>query len=124
MKILVADSDRTALNSTVSVLKELYPEATIVSTDDGMKAVQYSLNHPVNAVYTEVLMPHINGFNLAQLVQKFRPDAAAYIVSGTSAFLEQARERGLSGYYLKPLCPADWYSGNLLSGAQEKLTVI
>lgn len=103
MKILVVDSDRPALKATATYLREKYPNATIIATNDGMDAVQYSLNFPVDAVYTEVLMPHINGFDIARLVRKFRPEAEVFITSGTDVFLERARKQGLSGYYLKPL---------------------
>lgn len=112
MKILVVDGDRVELKATASFLREVYPNAEIVATDDGMEAVQYSLNNPVNAVYTEVLMPRISGFDVARLVRKFRPEAAAYVVSGTDEFLDRAQ--GLSGYYLKPLTWDTFQRDNLL----------
>lgn len=115
MKILVVDSDHIALDATTSALQILYPDADIVPIDDGMEAVQYSLHHPVDAVYTEVLMPRINGFGVARLVRKFQPAAAAYLVSGSDAYLDTARLRGLSGYYLKPLARDALETDNLLA---------
>lgn len=117
MKILVVDSDLPALETSAAYLRKEYPDAKIIATGDGMDAVQYSLNFPVDVVYTEVLMPHINGFNVARLVRKFRPEAEAYIVCGTDEFLERAREQGLSGYYLKPLGKIDGRLRNLLADA-------
>lgn len=115
MRILVVDSDRTALDATASALRMRYPDADLVVTDDGMEAVQYSLRQPVDAVYTEVLMPRISGFDVVRLVRKFRPGAAAYLVSGTDRYLDDARARGISGYYLKPLSQAAFDSEDLLS---------
>ena len=103
MILLVVDGDPAARAATVALLRAAYPDAEIVDTGDGMAAVRYSLHHPVDAVYTEALMPRISGFDVARLVRKFRPGAAAYLVSETDEYLEGARQRGLSGYYLKPL---------------------
>lgn len=113
MRLLVVDGDPAARAATVSVLQTIYPTAEIVDTGDGMEAVQISLNTPVDAVYTEVLMPRISGFDVARLVQKFRPEAAAYVVSGTDKFFDRAQ--GLSGYYLKPLTRDEFQRGDLLA---------
>lgn len=117
MRILVVDNDRTALETTAAYLQRQYPDAEIIAVSDGMEAVQYSLNVPVDAVYTEVLMPHIHGFDIARLVRKFRPDAAVCMICETDVFLEQARAVNLSGYYLKPLGMLK--SGNLLTDTKR-----
>lgn len=114
MRILVVDSDCAALAQTSAVLRDRYPDAQLVAMDDGMEAVQYSLHHPVDAVYTEVLMPRINGFGVARLVRQFQPRAAAYLLSRSDAYLDTARLRGLSGYYLKPLARDTLETENLL----------
>lgn len=103
MRILVVDSDRRALKGSAEALQERYPEAEVLSLDDGMDAVQVALNNPVEAVYTEVLLPRINGFDVLRLVRKFRPEAAVSIVSETTAYLSHASQQRLNGYYLKPL---------------------
>ena len=118
MKILVVDSDPAARDATVACLREAYPGAELVATGDGMEAVQYSLRAPVDAVYTEVLMPRISGFDVARLVRKFRPGAAAYLVSAAEDYVDGARARGLSGYFLKPLTREALARGDLLARGQ------
>ena len=112
MTILIVDNDRAALFRTADALQSHYPGAEIIPLDDGMEAVQFALNHTVDAVYTEVLLPHITGFDVARLVRRFRPGAAVRIVSGSDAYLSRACSQGLDGYYLKPLDRAE----DLLAG--------
>lgn len=101
MEIMVVDSDRVSLERTAALLRGRYPDARVLSMDDGMEAVQYACSHLVDAVYTEVLLPRINGFDVARLVRKFRPESRGYVVSRTAAHLDRARREGFSGYFLK-----------------------
>ncbi len=114
MKILVVDGDRAALKATAMVLQKACPDAELVTTDDGMDAVQYSLNHHVDAVYTEARMPRISGFDVARLVRKFRPKATAYMVSETDEYLNMALRHSFGGYFLKALTEETFQTGNLL----------
>ena len=101
MEIIVVDSDRAALERTAALLRRRCPDARVLPMDDGMEAVQYAYSHIVDAVYTEVLMPRINGFDVARLVRKFHRESRGYVVSRTAAYLDRARWEGLSGCYLK-----------------------
>lgn len=121
VKILIVDSDRMALETTVSVVKKSCQDAEIVAMNDGMEAVQYGLNNNVDLVYTEILMTRISGFDVARLIQKFRPKAAIYLVSQTDKYLNIAIRQGLQGYYLKPLIEKTFPSGNLMK--QEIINV-
>lgn len=101
MRILLVDSDRDALMKSVDALRGQYPGAEIIFTTDAMDAVRYSLNHSVDAVYTEVLMPRCSGFDVARLVRKFHPHAQACILSVTDKFADQAQKQMFERYLLK-----------------------
>ncbi len=118
MKILIVDSNLIELERTALYIQKAYPEAKITTTDDGMGAVPYSLNNHVDAVYTEAQMPHISGFDVARLVRKFRPNAAVYLVCGTSEYLNMASRQSLCGYYLKPLTEDSLQKDDLLHTQQ------
>lgn len=123
MKIIVIDNDQAALAETATFLQGIYPKAEICPFDDGMDAVQHSFNHPVDVVYTEVLMPHITGFDAARLVRKFRPGTAVCIVTSTAEYLDRAKKQGLSGYYLKPLIQDFEQTDNLLDNEKKGASV-
>lgn len=95
------DSDCAALEKTAALLQARYPGAHVLPIADGMEAVQYAYRHPVDAVYTEVLMPRITGFDVTRLIRKFHPDTKGYVVTRTADHLNRARREGLAGYYLK-----------------------
>ena len=118
MEIIVVDSDRAAL------LRRRCPHARVLPMDDGMEAVQYAYSHIADAVYTEGLMPRINGFDVARLVRKFHPESRGYVVSRT----DRARWEGLSGCYLKGavapeadlLRAAPWSAAHFLARAHSQ----
>lgn len=128
MEIIVVDSDRAALERTAALLRRRCPDARVLPMDDGMEAVQYAYSHIVDAVYTEVLMPRINGFDVARLVRKFHRESRGYVVSRTAAYLDRARWEGLSGCYLKGavapeadlLRAAPWSAAHFLARAHSQ----
>ncbi|HWR22292.1 MAG TPA: hypothetical protein VN366_02345 [Feifaniaceae bacterium] len=67
MQILMVYSDRDDAKSLLRALETVYPGAEIIPHNDGMSAVQYAFNHPVDAVYTYLRMPRISGFDVARL---------------------------------------------------------
>ncbi len=95
------DSDGDALMKSTAALKKLYAGAELISMTDAMDAVRYSLNNPVDAVYTEVLMPRLSGLDVIRLVQKFHPDAKAYILSDSDEYADWIEKRGIGKHLLK-----------------------
>lgn len=102
MIAIVVDPDAAQLIQTKDCLEK--DGVTAVAFCDPMAAVQYGYNHEVDAVYTEVDMPRISGFDLVRLLRKRHMDIKTYFVTGGGTqYLELANQAGLTGYYTKPL---------------------
>ena len=121
MRLLLVDGDPDALMKSADALRRQYPDAQINATTDAMDAVQYSLNHPVDAVYTEVLMPRCSGFDVVRLVRKFHPQAATYILSATERFAAQAQNQRIRGYLLKSVLWAQTDGREALELTEDEL---
>jgi hypothetical protein len=80
--ILVVDDEATVLNLTVRVLKSL-GYRTLVARD-GSEALQVSDRHhePIHLMVTDVVMPEMGGPQLAEIMERRRPDMKIIFTSG------------------------------------------
>lgn len=101
MIVMVVDPDKEHLMKTKSYLVRDGTE--VVTFCDAMEAVQYGYNHDVDAVFTEVVMPHISGQDVVNLLHKHNPAIRACFLTDTDKYLEAGRECKIFGYYLKPI---------------------
>lgn len=112
MVIMIIDPDTKQLTHTKAYLEK--NNVTTVAFRDPMEAVQYGYNHAVDAVYTEVVMPHITGRDVVNLLRKRNSDIRAYFLSDTDRYLEAGKACQIAGYYIKPL-REDLQNANLLT---------
>lgn len=115
MKVLAVYSYRDDGGALIDSLKELYPGAEIIPDNDGMSAVKYAFNHPVDAVYTYLMMPRISGFDVARLVRKVHPQAKAYLIDYSDKYVSYAEGKNLNGYYITPISAEALRQQNLLT---------
>lgn len=102
MIAIVVDPDAVQLMQTKTCLEQ--DGVTVVAFRDPMAAVQYGYNHEVDAVYTEVDMPHLTGQDVVRLLRKRHADIKTYFLTdGGTQYPELAKQAGLTGYYTKPL---------------------
>lgn len=113
-------ADRKRLRRFADILNELYPEDIIIPLDDGMSAVQFAFQNPVDIVYTELKAPVITGFDVARLVKQKRPKAAVHLIADTRNYLEAAAKEGYDGYYLGPVSVKTLREDNLLKKGVPK----
>lgn len=102
MVVLVIDSNPAELMKTAQTIQSVYAEADVLAFDDGMDAVQYGFNHPVDAVYSAVMLPHLTGFDVARLLRKQTPGLAAFVFDDSEAYAGRAHREQL-GFFRKPL---------------------
>lgn len=118
MIMVVADEKK--LRGFANILNELYPEDIIIPLNDGMSAVQFAFQNPVDMVYTELRAPLITGFDVARLVRKHRPEAAIHLIADTRDYIEAAVKKGYDGYYLGPVSVKTLREDNLLKKGVPK----
>jgi DNA-binding NtrC family response regulator len=116
--ILVVDDDEEVLSLAVDVL--MAAGYTVLSTSDPRQALRLARDHaePLQLLVTDIVMPLMNGMQLATEVQAFRPDIKILLISAyRTKEIEDYRMRlGLRGLFLdKP------FTINALTGAVRSL---
>ncbi len=101
-KLLIVD-DEEAIREVVSTLLEaLGYECASVS--NGRLAKEFLLQHPVDMVLSDMVMPEMDGLSLVEWLRKAEPDIPVIMVTAMhdlSTALEAIR-RGAYDYILKP----------------------
>ena len=78
--ILVADDDPVLLEIVAKVLEE--PGYTVLTASDGYEAVRVLADRHVDLLITDVRMPGLSGFELAQQAKLLRPNLHIVYMSG------------------------------------------
>ena len=107
--ILVVDDDEEVLSLAVDILTDA--GYTVLSTSDPRQALRLARDHadPLQLLVTDIVMPLMNGMQLATEVQVLRPDVKILLISAyRTKEIEDYRMRlGLRGVFLdKPFTVA------------------
>lgn len=113
---IMAVAQRERLPSLTNALAKRYPDDMIIPLDDGMSAVQFAFNNPVDMMYAEIQTPPITGLDVARLVRKQRPGVAVCLIADTADYASDAAKQGCTGYYLTPVSVETLQKNNLLAG--------
>ena len=100
MIAMVIDSDEKKLMQTKAYLEKR--NITAVTFQDPMAAVKYSYNNDVDVVYTEVLLPHITGVDITNLLRKRNAGIQICFLTDTDQYLHIGKKYSIAGYYIKP----------------------
>ncbi len=106
IKLLIAE-DQALLLSTLAALLDLEADIHVVhQAANGKDALDYIIdenNETVDLVLTDIEMPQMTGIELAQAVQKHKPEINVIILTTFSraGYLRRAMDAGVKGYLLK-----------------------
>jgi CheY-like chemotaxis protein len=107
MKVLVADDNAANLELIVYLLRAFGHEPVGVS--DGIAAYEAACNADFALVLTDLLMPRMDGYELAKRLKSEPRLAATPLVAVTAIAMARDRERiraaGFDGYIAKPIDP-------------------
>ena len=116
--VLLAEDDRSVRRYLEVVLRRAGFE--VIAAADGLEAMKAALSSPVDAVVTDAIMPHLNGFELCRFLRRHPTLARLPVVllSGVERPSESpdANERA-DAYLSKPVRPEE------LTGCLERLLV-
>src|SRR5438270_3346579 len=94
-KILVVDDERCIADTLVAILLNSGYEAT--AAYDGHSALAHCEKECPELVISDVVMPGLNGVDMAMRIRRMYPDSKIVLVSGhagTADLLEAARTNG------------------------------
>lgn len=105
MRVLYAEDDVNLRENTTELLNDLF--ASIEEASDGKEALElYTSNQGAyDIVITDLNMPHMNGIELIENIQRINPLQCIIVISAhneTEYFLESIRNN-VNGYILKPI---------------------
>jgi CheY-like chemotaxis protein len=102
--VLVVDDDRIARKQTVAALDGT--GCRVLAARNGGEALALLERHPgIDLILTEVVMPGIGGFMLADIARLRRPEIKVLYVSGFREIAELKVERLAGALVPKPLAP-------------------
>lgn len=93
MKILVVDDSKLARLSLIKTLKEFEPSAEFLEAENGLVAVELFQRQAPEAVFLDLTMPVMDGYEALGKIMQINPKAQVVIVSAD--IQTQAKERVL-----------------------------
>ncbi len=104
MRIVVIDDEMYALQSFLNEIIDYNVECKFFR-DDERAVLEYILKNNVDAVFTDVGMPGVDGLKLAGEIVSLRPEISIVFITGmtiTMADLSPALKRNTVGFLYKP----------------------
>lgn len=118
IKIAITDDHQIIIDGLIALLKEHPSIGIAVTANEGSKMLQLLETNPVDILLTDVMMPGMNGRQLAKAVKQKFPSVKiiALSMSGQGDIVEEMiNEADIAGYLLKQT------SGTELAGAITKV---
>ncbi len=124
MKILVADDNDDSRTSLEILLQSEGYE--VICARDGQEALNILQQETVDAVISDLVMPHIDGFELCRQIKLDSTLQKIPVIFHTAIYVDKrderfAKEIGASRYLLKPAAAEDLYKAILDSIASKTL---
>jgi YesN/AraC family two-component response regulator len=82
--LLIADDDQYARKALDCILLRKFPGAIIHTAGDGRTALEYYRKYLPDIVITDIIMPELNGKQLAQEIRAIKADAKLIAITGIS----------------------------------------
>jgi DNA-binding response OmpR family regulator len=117
-RVLVVDDETSIADTTATILSMSGYSA--MAAYDGNDALEIALVAPPHMVITDVVLPGMNGIELAITIQRVFPDCQILLFSGQASTVDLLAAAGAAGHHFtllsKPVPPE-----RLLAMVKEKL---
>lgn len=103
MKIVIIDDEMLALQSFLSNVIDCDAEYKFFK--DGLVALDYIIKNPIDAVFTDIRMPNIDGLHLAEKIIDLYPDIPIVFITGMPITIDDLHEKvkaNTIGFVYKP----------------------
>lgn len=109
-KVLVVDDESASLKHICNIITGKCPDFAVVGTArNGQMAMEKIEESKPDVLFSDVMMPGMNGIELVTEVKRLYPEVLSVIVSGYNDFqyAKGAISAGVCDYILKPVRPSD-----------------
>lgn len=123
MKIIAVDDERLGLEILVETIKQVEPDAEIISFRSPLKALEYASENDFYIAFLDIMMPKMTGIELAQKLKIINPRVHIVFATGFDEYMGAAFNIHANGYIQKPVTPekvkSEIDSIKLMSSAYE-----
>lgn len=103
---LVVDDEAPARNELCFLLRTAFGVAHVDTAQNSSEALRRVQNRRFDVVFTDVLIPGLNGIEMANVLRQFAAPPAVVFVTGHDEYAVRAFEVGACDYLLKPVSRA------------------
>lgn len=106
-KLLYVEDDRETAEIFINYLSRLFKE--VVYVEDGEQALEFYKQDKFDLIITDIMMPRINGLDMAKEIKQINKEQNILVVSGysnTETILSSIKI-GIDGYLVKPINYSD-----------------
>ena len=106
LKILIADDEplaRERLRTLLGDIAEQCPSTVVGEAGNGLAALDFLREHPVDVVLADIRMPGMDGVELASHLRRFEHAPAVIFTTAYDNYAVQAFELNAIDYLLKPV---------------------
>lgn len=103
VSVLIAEDHDLTRQGIRSLLHDHFEVQVLAATGDGLEAFPLVEEHRPDLLVLDLGLPHLNGLNVLQRMQKKTPDVEVVVLSmyADDTYVRKAFELGASGYVLK-----------------------
>jgi len=102
IRVVVVDNSEELLMKLTCILKEIDGIELCGSFSEAIAAMQYVKEHPVDMVFSDVVMPDISGITLASKLYELSDPPEVVLLSGIPGFSLEAWKIRAFGFIVKP----------------------
>jgi PAS domain S-box-containing protein len=107
LKFLIAEDNLINMELIKSYLTNIYSKVNIYEAEDGLKALKLFKKHTPDIVFSDIQMPNMNGYELAEAIRKEKKGKTTPIIAITAGTVvgtkEKCIEAGMNDYISKPI---------------------
>lgn len=111
IQVLIADDEAHIINKIKKIIDSDHEEYVVVGTSkDGLQALEFLENHPIDLLITDIRMPEVTGLELAAVVKDRYPLIKIILITGYEEFeyAKKAVRLNVSDFILKPINGAEF----------------
>lgn len=102
IRTIVVDNTVELKEKLTKLLNEIPGVTVCQSFDDAVAAMQYVEEHPIDLVFSDVVMPEISGITLASSIYALPEHPEVVLLSGIPGFSLEAWKVQAFGFIIKP----------------------
>lgn len=106
IRIIIVEDEKPIRLGMVSMIESMGPDVNVLgSFGNGLEAIQFLSKQVVDVIITDISMPKMDGFQLAEHVREHYPAIHIVILSGFNQFdyVRNALRTGVTDYLVKPV---------------------